>query len=82
MWPNDETFTATILVNAGMRVRDANTFGPTVYTRDSFCYTTVFRGEEFATAASPGLGYHPVLRGEDYERRVARLHSSPRFSNI
>ena len=82
MWPNDETFTATILVNAGMRVRDANTFGPTVYTRDSFCYTTVFRGEEFATAASPGLVYHPVLRGEDYERRVARLHSSPRFEHM
>lgn len=81
MWPNDETFTATTLQNAGMTVRDANTFGQVVYTRDSFCYTTVFRGEEFADMATPGVVYHPVLWGEDYERRVARLHSSPRFEH-
>jgi hypothetical protein len=82
MWPNDETFTATTLKNAGMTVRDANTFGHVVYTRDSFCYSTVFRGEEFAATATPGLVYHPVLSGEDYERRVARLHSSPRFEHM
>lgn len=82
MWPNDETFTATILRSAGMRVRDANTFGRVVYTRDSFGYSTVFRGEEFAESAEPEMVYHPVLWGEDYERRVARLHSSPKFEHM
>ena len=72
LWPNDEVFTTTVLVAAGRDVRDANTFGTPVYTPETFGFHTLVRGEEFDTVATPGLVYHPVLWGEEFDRKKLR----------
>ncbi len=83
VWPNDETFTSTTLIAAGMNVKDANAFGRKLYTREeSFSYWTPFRGETFDDIAQDGLVYHPVLWGEDYNRRIARLRRHPPLERI
>jgi hypothetical protein len=73
VWPNDETFTSTTLIAAGMKVKDANAFGRRLYTPESFSYWRPFRGETFDDSPQDGLVYHPVVWGEDYDRRIARL---------
>lgn len=72
MWPNDESFTASIIIAAGLDARDLNAFGRTLYTPDTFGFFTVRRGETFAATAEPGLVYHPVLWGEEYEHKIVR----------
>lgn len=81
-WPNDEAFTSTVLVAAGLDVRDANEFGRTFHTAGSFSYWRPFRGEDFEASAHEGLVYHPVLWGEDYDRRIARLAHNPRLAQL
>ena len=77
MWPNDETFTATTLFAAGMNVRDANAFGQVLYTRETFSFSRVTRGETFEATAQEGLVYHPVLWGDNYDRKVAAISRPP-----
>jgi len=81
-WANDETFTTTVLVAAGMVVKDANEFGHPLHTAESFSYWTPFRGEDFEATALAGLVYHPVLWGDDYERRIARLDRHRRLEQL
>lgn len=71
-WPNDESFTASIIIAAGLDARDLNGFGRTLYTPETFGFFTVRRGESFAQTAQPGLIYHPVLWGDEYERKVVK----------
>jgi hypothetical protein len=72
-WPNDEGFVSTELVNAGYRCRDLNSFGRRFYTRGTFSYWRPHQGADFDTGRSDGMVYHPVLYGESYERKLARL---------
>ncbi len=72
MWPNDESFTASVIIAAGLEARDLNSFGRTLYTPETFGFFTVRRGETFDATAEPGLIYHPVLWGQDYERKVVK----------
>jgi hypothetical protein len=73
MWPNDESFTASIVIAAGLDARDMNSFGRVLYTVDTFGFFTVRQGETFDDWAQPGLIYHPVLWGEDYSRKVTKM---------
>jgi hypothetical protein len=71
MWPNDESFTMSVAIAAGLLVRDANSFGREVYTQETFGFFNVRRGETFSSEAEAGLIYHPVLWGVDFDRKQA-----------
>jgi hypothetical protein len=73
LWPNDEAFVATTLFFAGLICRDFNDFGRTFYTRKSFSFENVIDGDALAAEAPELRMYHPVLFGEAYARKVARL---------
>ncbi len=73
MWPNDETFVATVLHRGGFSVADLNAAGRIACTEHSFGFADPHRGEQLATTAFDGLIYHPVLFGEDYTRKTARI---------
>jgi hypothetical protein len=73
LWPNDETFVATSLHLLSRIVRDVNESGRIWATEQSFGFRAVLRGEDFDRAAPSGLLHHPVLWGEDANRKIARL---------
>jgi hypothetical protein len=59
-WPNDESFTATTVVNSGLKVADINSFGRTFYTSNSLRLTgppQLLLGED-----SEPMLTHPILR--------------------
>lgn len=72
-WPNDESFVATTLVRDGFSTADLNDLGRTFYTDDSFSFTRPFELEAFERQPMDGLLYHPVLKHDDYVRKLNRL---------
>jgi hypothetical protein len=76
-WPNDEVFVATTLHGAGLHCRDFNDFGAPVHDEQSFGFFEPIDGEHFQRelALRPGFRiFHPVLFGEEYERKVRKLN--------
>jgi hypothetical protein len=73
LWPNDETFVTTSLFRLSRKVRDVNESGRIWATEQSFGFRTVVHGEDFDRAAQSGLLHHPVLWGEEADRKLARL---------
>ena len=74
-WPNDESFLATTLSNDGSLCRDLNSFGPTLYTEDTLTFHNAFDGAVFKMNQEQFTIYHPVLYGEAYERKLAKLRT-------
>lgn len=73
MWPNDEGFVATTLVNTGLTRADLNDFGHRFYDDATFSYKNVIDGDNVdCHTGSPEL-LHPVLTGEAYAKKVARM---------
>ncbi len=72
-WPNDESFLATTLSNDGSVCRDLNDFGRELYTDDTLTFYNVFHGASFRPPQTQITIYHPVLFGEAYEQKVAKL---------
>jgi hypothetical protein len=79
MWPNDETFVTTTLRRLGRSVADVNSCGRTICTPESFGFFNPHRGEELELLPQDGLLYHPVLWGEDYERKRVRVAQGASF---
>jgi hypothetical protein len=69
-WPNDESFCATELTNAGFHCRDFNSFGPTFYTNESFSFLNALALSRFETLPHDGLIHHPVLAGARFRRKL------------
>jgi hypothetical protein len=77
-WPNDEVFVATTLTRAGLDCRDFNESGPLVHDEQSFGFFAPIEGEHFQRelAARPDFRiFHPVLFGEEYQRKVRKLEN-------
>lgn len=73
-WPNDESFCATALTNAGFHCQDLNSFGPTFYTNESFSFLNALALSRFETLPRDGLIHHPVLAGARFRGKLlARL---------
>ena len=73
IWPNDEAFVATTLANGDFACRDFNAFGRSVYSEASFTFTEPIDGDAFAPAGDALQMFHPVLYGQAYLRKKARL---------
>ena len=71
-WPNDESFLATIAARRAFIVQDLNDVRP-CYTAESFSFERPWSGVELEHADLDDLVYHPVLYGEDLERKLAKL---------
>jgi hypothetical protein len=70
-WPNDEVFTATMIVRARLDGRDLNHAGP-VYDPETFCFW--FPSTQAQAAADPqGFVRHPVLSGDRYFQKLFAL---------
>ena len=76
-WPNDESFVATTLTNSGFTCKDINDFGLPFYDDTTFSYFIPIRGESFEPSTEEPVLYHPVLYGEDYERKRHLLRTRP-----
>lgn len=72
LWPNDEVFTATTLMRAGLTCRDLNADGQ-VYDPDRFGFWWPLSDRQLATEGREGFAYHPVLNGDAYFRKLFQL---------
>jgi len=77
LWPNDEGFVATALTAAGFRCRDFNDLGRAYYDEASFTFDSPIDGDRFAPPANRPWLYHPVLAGDAYRDKMARLRDEP-----
>lgn len=75
LWPNDEGFVATTLVNAGIACMDLNNGEPSVYRPDEFSFAPVMDGALPIVSADPVALFHPVLEGEALMRKRERLQT-------
>lgn len=79
LWPNDEAFVATAVGAAGLSAADFNELGrkeggEPFYDDATYSYTDVIDGEHFALEGDAPRLHHPVLFGEDRDRKLRRLH--------
>lgn len=84
LWPNDEAFVATTVNQHGLACADLNGFGVSFYDDATFSYENVLRDEsgEAARADGPPRLLHPVLSGQAYERKLARLRDMRERSSL
>jgi hypothetical protein len=73
LWPNDEVLIATTLMNGDFVCRDFNDFGSTFYSDDSFFFGAPLQGERLQIDAPAMRMVHPVLFGDAYREKVAKL---------
>ncbi len=59
-WPNDESFTASVLVASGLRCADLNDAGPQCYTRRTLGVGVTWDEATIPAAPRDGLIYHSV----------------------
>ncbi len=59
-WPNDESFTASVLVAGGLRCLDLNDAGPQCYTRRTLGVGVTWDEATIPAAPRDGLIYHSV----------------------
>ncbi|WP_353467425.1 hypothetical protein [Sphingomonas faeni] len=75
-WPNDEAFVATTLAADGrLDVRDLKEVWPNLYDAATFTFTQPIKGEdlEIMPINERLIMYHPVLFGQDFADKLARL---------
>ncbi len=79
MWPNDEAFTASVLVNAGLSCADLNVAGIVCHSQHTLGAGAIVDYETIAAIPPNGLIYHPVRAFlpwlERAETRVAALEN-------
>ena len=73
LWANDEAMVATTLCHGGFVCRDLNDFGDRWYDATTFTFTEPIDGDTFRPDETGLQIYHPVLYGEQYRRKLARL---------
>jgi hypothetical protein len=71
-WPNDEVFTATILMRQGFDCRDLNAAFE-VYDPNTFGYWWPLSDRQVAEQGREGFAYHPVLNGDRYFQKLFHL---------
>ena len=69
--PNDESFCATELANAGYFCKDLNEIIPDVYTSTSFSFVKPKGRRWLKEHGDRNIIYHPVLRGERLRTKIA-----------
>jgi hypothetical protein len=76
LWPNDEALVATTLMNGNFICRDFNDFGTPFYSDDSFFFGAPLQGERLRIDAPGPRLVHPVLFGDAYAEKLAKLKQS------
>ena len=81
MWPNDEAFVATEVINAGLIARDLNSFDKEIYTNTSFSFHEPFDADDPNWSGQQSLIFHPVLYGDDFKRKKTSLARPQRLAD-
>jgi hypothetical protein len=68
-WPNDESFTATMLMENGYSVRDFNDFGREFY-RGEHMWGGPYAHRLLKEQPADGVIYHQVFSGETYRHKI------------
>jgi hypothetical protein len=72
-WPNDESFLATHAMRSGLSCRDLNAGGRDLYTAQTFSFHAPISGEVLEAMPPDGMIHHPVLYGQDYDRKRSAI---------
>lgn len=75
MWPNDETFVASLIKLRGLTGKDLNAVRAGLCTVESFGFHTVKKGDDLDALQPDGMIYHPVLYGSRFDQKAARLRA-------
>lgn len=81
LWPNDEAFVATTVVESGLTWSDLNDLGD-FYDDETFSYEAVLDEASLPPSIGAPKLYHPVLSGERYARKVAQLARERRRESV
>lgn len=73
LWPNDEAFIATTLLNSSVQCRDLNDLGPRFYDPESFYYGSPIDGDHFLPPGERCQAVHPIYFGSHYRHQVLKL---------
>jgi hypothetical protein len=76
LWPNDEAFTATELMNNGFACRDFNSLGAPLYDRSSFSFERPMAQSDFESRKVGRLLCHPVLCGDQLFQKIYSMTRS------
>ncbi|KAF1022528.1 MAG: hypothetical protein GAK30_01116 [Paracidovorax wautersii] len=71
---NDESFTATVLVNDGYDCRELDHVVPGLYAEPGFSFDFPVLDRAYERMPVTGQIYHPVLRDRPYLKRLRRYH--------
>jgi hypothetical protein len=73
LWPNDEAFVATTLMNGAFVTRDVNDFGPAFYHNATFYYGAPMNGDGLQLSPATVHVVHPVLSGSEHAAKLRAL---------
>lgn len=73
LWPNDEAFVATTLMNGEFVTRDFNDFGQVFYDNATFYYGAPMNGDLLQLSPAAVHVVHPVLSGSEYAAKLRAL---------
>lgn len=73
LWPNDESFVATTILNSGLNALDINDIGEKFYESSSFSFDRIIDGNQLNYSQENTRLIHPVLTGLDLTRKQERL---------
>ncbi|MFH6785210.1 FkbM family methyltransferase [Methylobacterium sp. MA0201] len=88
MWPNDEAFTATAVVQAGLKAADFNHVQKYCIIKEIFHFAGMPTSEkEFKNIPPDERVYHPVLSGKAYYNKLIQsleeiLRSKPKAEDV
>lgn len=74
---NDESFTATILVNDGFDCRELDSVAPGLYASPGYSFDRPVLDRAYERLANTRQIYHPVLPDRLYLKRLRRYHGFP-----
>ena len=73
LWPNDESFVATTIINAGLAALDINDLGERFYEEEDFSFELPTDGATQPVLRQGTRLVHPVLSGEALARKRRRI---------
>ena len=73
LWPNDESFVSTEIVQSGLTFRDINDVVPNAYDARIMSFWDVYDGDTLTERPDSPRLYHSVLYGTDLAEKRARI---------
>ncbi|HEV2703842.1 MAG TPA: hypothetical protein VGV09_19610 [Steroidobacteraceae bacterium] len=73
LWPNDEAFMATTLMNGDFVTGDFNDFGPSFYSDETYYYGAPMNADSLKPGPAVVQIFHPILPASQYAAKILTL---------